>query len=349
MTALTLAAIAEMTGGSLKGDPGYEIIGISAPEAGTKNTISPLWEKKFLDALAPEAVLLTKKGWLPEGRQGVETDEPRVALTALLYFFEKNNGGSKRERGVHPTAVVSPCASIGANVFIGARCVIEAATVGEGTVVEAGAYIGDGAVLGEGCLIEPGAVIYHDVTIGKNCIIHANAVVGCDGFGFVPDAQAGLLRIPQIGTVIIGDNVEIGVCSSIDRATFGETVISRGTKIDSHVKVGHNCVIGEFCIIVSQSGVAGSSVVGNGVVLGAQTGVANHATIGDRVTVAGRGGVVSDIASGKTVSGFPARDHREDLRAQAAVRRVPELMDTVKALRRKVEELEKRAKGGENS
>lgn len=340
---LTLAKIAEMTGGTLNGDPQYKITGISAPDIGVRNTISPLWEKKFLTTLSPETVLLTKKNWIPEGRQGVEVDEPRAALTLLLIFFEENNTDLRRSPSIHPTAVISAKASIGKNVFIGAGCIIEDAVIGDGSILEAKVFVGSGSVVGEYCRIESGVVIYNNVTIGKDCILHANAVVGCDGFGYIPDSKAGLLRIPQIGTVKIGDNVEVGVCSSIDRATFGETVVGHGTKIDSHVKIGHNCRIGEFCVIVSQSGVAGSSVVGNWVTLGAQTGVANHATIGERVVVAGRGGVVSDIEQGKTVSGFPARDHRKELRVRAALLRLPELIDKVKELKKKMSELEKKA------
>lgn len=335
---LTLAKIAGMTHGELRGDPEYKITGISSPETAAQNTISPLWEKKFIPALSREAVVLTKKGWLPEGFTGIEVEDPRTALIVLLTFFEKNNGGAKRGPSVHPSAAVSEKASIGKNVFIGAGCVIEDAVIGDGAVLEANVFVGRGSVIGDNSRLEPGVVIYHDVTIGGECIIHANAVIGCDGFGFAPDKEAGLLRIPQIGTVKICDNVEVGACSGIDRATFGETLVGRGTKIDSHVKIGHNCVIGEYCIIVSQSGVAGSSKVGNGVTLGAQSGVANHASIGDGVTVAGRGGVTSDIEAGKIVSGFPARDHKEELRERVAMRRLHEIADNVRELKRKINE-----------
>lgn len=341
-TELTLAEIAGMTRGTLKGDSEYRITGISLPENGAKNTISPLWEKKFLQTLPPEAVLLTKKGWIPDGFAGVEVDEPRAALTTLLAFFEKNAAGAKRYPGIHQTASIAAGASVGKDVFIGPGCVVEEAEIGGGVVLEANVFVGRGSSVGSGSRLEPGVVVYHDVSIGRDCIIHANAVIGCDGFGFEPDKDAGLIRISQIGTVKICDNVEIGVCSSVDRATFGETVVGRGTKIDSHVKVGHNCSIGEFCVIVSQSGVAGSSRIGRGVILGAQSGVANHASIGDGVTVAGRGGVVGDIEAGKTVSGFPARDHREELRERVASRRLPELAESLKELKRRISELEKK-------
>lgn len=288
--------------------------------------------------------MLTKTGMLPGGLQGIEADDPRTALAALLVYFEEQLGRSCRPPAVHPSAVISRHASLGAGVHIGAGCIVEEASIGDGVVLEANVFIGRGASIGAGSRLEPGVVVYHDASIGERCIIHACAVIGCDGFGFIPDREKGLLRIPQIGTVKIGDDVEIGVCSSVDRATFGETVIGRGTKIDSHVKVGHNCVVGEFCVIVSQSGVAGSSLVGSGVTLGAQSGVANHAVIGRGVTVAGRGGVTSDIEAGKTVSGFPARDHREELRERVAVRRIPELLESIRELKKKIAELEKKVR-----
>lgn len=346
VTWLTMAQIAEMTQGTLKGDSGYRITGISTPEKGAENTISPLWEKKILSTLAPQAVLLTKKGWIPEGHSGIEVEEPRAALTTLLTFFEKSCVSVKSGPFTHSTAVVSENAIVGKDVYIGAGCVVEAAVIGDGAVLEANVFIGHGSSVGASSRLEPGVVVYHDVSIGSDCIIHANAVIGCDGFGFAPDREQGLIRIPQIGTVKICDRVEIGVCSSIDRATFGETVVGKGTKIDSHVKVGHNCTIGEFCVVVSLSGVAGSSKIGNGVTLGAQTGVANHATVGDGVIVAGRGGVTTDIEAGKTVSGFPARDHKEELRERVASRRLPEIAEKIKDMVRRINELEKKENNG---
>lgn len=335
---LKLSQIAEMTGGRVVGDPELRITSITPPEQGTADSLSPLWEKKFLDAVSLEAVLLTKPGWIKEGDSGIETEDPRLALVALLEFCEKQQ--KKEYCGVDRSAVVSPEATLGNNVYIGPGCVVQRASLGDGVVLEANVFVGDGTSIGDRTRIEPGVVLYRDITIGKDCILHANAVVGCDGFGFVPDAQLGMRRIPQIGTVQIGDNVEIGVCTSIDRATFGATKIGRGTKIDSHVKVGHNCEIGEFCIIVSQSGVAGSSVVGNGVTLAAQSGVANHARIGDGTIVAGRGGVIADIGAGLTVSGYPARDHKLELHERAAVRKLPDLLKDMRELKKKLVQLE---------
>ncbi len=202
-------------------------------------------------------------------------------------------------------------------------------------------FIDFGAVIGKNCVIEPGAVVFHHSVLGDGCVIHANAVIGCDGFGFLPDPKAGMAKIPQIGTAHLDDGVEIGAFSSVDRATFGETYIGKCTKIDSHVKIGHNCRIGAYTIIVAQSGIAGSSHVGDRVVMAAQSGAANHATIGDGCTVGGRGGVSSDIPAGSVVSGFPAQDHRKELRMQAAMRQLPEIASSMKVFAKRIEALEK--------
>ena len=163
-----------------------------------------------------------------------------------------------------------------------------------------------------------------------------------DGFGFLPDPKAGMVKIPQIGIARLDDGVEIGAFSSVDRATFGETYIGKCTKIDSHVKIGHNCQIGAYTIIVAQSGIAGSSHIGNRVIMAAQSGTANHASVGDGCTVGGRGGVTADVPAGSIVSGFPAQDHRKELRLQAAVRQLPEMASSVKELGKRMAALEKR-------
>lgn len=336
---LSLGKIAEMLHGELKGSPDRIVRTISPPEKPAHDSISPLWEKKFIPAIAPSAVLLTKQGWIPEGREGVEVDDPRRSLVALLKYFDPSAGREYKTFG--GAAAVSPDARIGDGVTLGPGCVVsDGASIGDKCVLMANVYVGRDVSIGSGSLIEPGAALYDRVRIGRNCIIHANAVIGCDGFGFMPDPDTGLLRIPQIGTTVVGDNVEIGVCASIDRATFGETVIASGVKIDSHVKVGHNCQIGEFSIIVAQSGLAGSSRIGRGVIFAAQSGIGNHASVGDGVTVAGRAGVVNDIPSGSTVSGFPAIDHKQDLRRQAALGHVPDLLKEIKELKAKLEKLE---------
>ncbi len=337
---ITLAQIAELTGGSVVGDPEIKISSISDPRRPKDGAISPLWEKKLEKFAAGCPVLFTKKGWVKEGQSGVELDEPRAGLIALLKFFDE---ALERERTVSERALVDKDASLGENVAVGAGSVIKAgASVGDGTVIMENVFIDCGVTIGKNCVIEPGAVVFHHSVLGDGCVLHANAVVGCDGFGFLPDPKAGMVKIPQIGIARLDDGVEIGAFSSVDRATFGETYIGKCTKIDSHVKIGHNCQIGAYTIIVAQSGIAGSSHIGNRVIMAAQSGTANHASVGDGCTVGGRGGVTADVPAGSIVSGFPAQDHRKELRLQAAVRQLPEMASSVKELGKRMAALEKR-------
>ena len=336
---LTLAKIAKMVKGTLKGEGNYVVISISPPEDPCPGSISPIWEKKLADLASPDAVLLTKNGWIPENGRGVEVEDPRRALVTLLEYFDSEK--KNHIPSIHKTALISENAVVGKNVTIGYGCVIsDYCSIGDGCTLIANVWLGKNVSIGDNTLIEPGVVIYERSSLGRNCIVHANAVVGCDGFGYMPDPELGLLRIPQIGTAVIEDDVEIGVCSSIDKGTFGETRVSKGTKIDSHVKIGHNCSIGEYCIIVAQSGIAGSTTLGKGVTMAAQSGVANHARIGDGVIAAGRAGITADIPPGLVVSGFPAIDHKKELRQLIAIKQLPDLIKKVKNIEKKLNELE---------
>ena len=333
----TLAEIALMTGGNAIGDKNLRVTSIAPPDAPKPGAICPLWEKKAVKTADPNAVLLTKRGWIPENSSGIEADDPRRALVSLLDHFAPPV--RPEYPAIHETALISENVSVGVDTDIGPYCVVsERSVIGKNCTLLGHVWIGKDVSIGDNSLIEPGAVIYDRITIGKNCIIHANAVIGCEGFGFITE-EKGLLRIPQIGTVTIGDDVEIGSCSSIDRGTFGATVISNGTKIDSHVKVAHNCTIGEHCIVVAQSGIAGSSKLGDWVTMAAQTGVANHAIVGDGVIAAGRAGITSDTPPGSIVSGFPAIDHKRELQQIAALRQLPELFKTVRELEKKLDRL----------
>ena len=335
---LTLAKIADMVKGTLKGDGNYVVLSISSPETPCAGSISPLWEKKLSDLASPDAVLLTKNGWIPANGQGVEVEDPKRALVALLEYFDTEQ--KNFIPSIHETAQISLSAFVGENETIGPGCVIsDYCRIGDGCTLIANVWVGKHVSIGDNTLIEPGVVIYDRSSIGENCIIHANAVVGSDGFGYMPDPELGLLRIPQIGTAVIEDDVEIGVCSSIDRGTFGETRISKGTKIDSHVKIGHNCTIGEYCIIVAQSGIAGSTTLGKGVTMAAQSGAANHSRIGDGVIAAGRAGITGDVPPGLVVSGFPAIEHKKDLHQLVAIKQLPDLIKKVKNIEKKLDEL----------
>lgn len=337
---VSLRELALKVNGTVHGNPDIEINAISELSKASADTISPVWEKKFLSDVKEGNVLLTREGWTPENCSSIEVKDPRRALVDLLNIFDPKVLEAPR---ISESAVISDKATIGKNVYIGPHCVIsEGAVISDNVRLAGNNWISNDVKIGKNTMIEPGAVIYDRVTIGENCIIHSNAVIGSDGFGFMPDPDVIMLRIPQIGTVTIEDDVEIGTCTCIDRATFGDTHISKGSKIDALVKVGHNCKIGMYCIAVSQSGIAGSSNIGNFVTLAAQSGVANHSTVGDHTTLCARTGVVCDVPAGKVLSGFPAQEHSAELKQMAILRKLPELYSKLKELYKKIEKLEEK-------
>jgi len=251
----------------------------------------------------------------------------------------------KVEAGISPRAEVHASASIGTGVSIQSFCVVEdGAQVGEGTVLYPGVYIGRGAKIGNNCVLYQGVVIREGCRVGDRVIIHCNSVVGSDGFGYVRD-RAAYAKVPQKGIVRIEDDVELGACVTVDRATLGETVIGRGTKIDNLVQIAHNVRIGEDTVIVAQAGIAGSTKIGSRVQLGGQVGVAGHITIGDEVGVGAQSGVTGSLPSQGVFSGMPAIPHGEWLRAQSVFPKMPELKKKIAELERRLNELEEGPKG----
>jgi UDP-3-O-[3-hydroxymyristoyl] glucosamine N-acyltransferase len=226
---------------------------------------------------------------------------------------------------------VDPSASVGPRAAVG-----KGARVGPRSVVHANATVYRDAEVGEDCVIHAGAVVREGCRLGDRVILQPGAVVGGDGFGYVPDERGAPEKVPQIGGVVVGDDVEIGANATIDRGTLSDTRIGSGTKIDNLVQIGHNCDVGEDVLIVAQSGLSGSSVVGDGAVLMAQSGVANGARIGERAFLGARGGVIQDLAPGSRSSGFPATDHARQNRILAALRRLPELVARVRAVEREL-------------
>ncbi|HQY89166.1 MAG TPA: UDP-3-O-(3-hydroxymyristoyl)glucosamine N-acyltransferase [Tepidisphaeraceae bacterium] len=278
------------------------------------------------------------KGAFPDASVIFKVVDVELALAKLLPSFARKM--EVPAVGVHPSAVVDPSATIDPTACIGANATIgPEVKIGARTLIHPGVVIGAASVIGTDCELHPNCVIRDQSRIGNRVNIKANAVIGSDGFGFRWDGTQHV-KIPQVGIVVLEDDVEIGSCSAIDRAKFGETRVGRGTKIDNHVQIGHNVKIGMLSIICAQTGIAGSGVIGNGVVLAAGVGVANHSKIGDRVTAAARTGVAADVPPGQIIAGAPYVPHRQWLREQAAIHKLPELIERVKELEEKLAKLE---------
>ena len=247
--------------------------------------------------------------------------------------------------GVDGTALVSPKATVDSSACIGPFCRIgENVRIGPRCVLEGGNFIGEGSQLGEDVYLFPNVVVYPGCLLGNRVRIHSGTAIGADGFGYVFDNGAHL-KVPQIGNVVIHDDVEIGANVTIDRGALGSTVIGKGSKIDNLVQIAHNVVIGEHCLIVSQVGIAGSTRLGNYVTLAGQAGLAGHLNIGNKVIVAAKAGVMSDIPDGEKWLGAPARRDREEKRVWIALRRLPELLQRITELEKQVEDLKKKENG----
>jgi UDP-3-O-[3-hydroxymyristoyl] glucosamine N-acyltransferase len=258
-----------------------------------------------------------------QGRALICVANPRVAFAQTLNLFFPPHAYTP---GVHPTAVVGLGVQLGADAHIGPYVVIgNNVKIGARTALEAGVCVGEGTTIGDDCVIYPRVTIYPRVVLGNRVIVHAGAVIGSDGFGYVTE-KGTHVKIPQVGNVIIGDHVEIGANTTVDRATLGSTVIKRGTKIDNLVQIAHNDTVGEHCLIAGQVGIAGSATLGDYVMMGGQSGVVDHVTVGDQTAVGGQAMVIGDLPRSSVVSGSPAQPHRSWLRQLAALRRLPEII-----------------------
>ena len=329
-------------GGTLQGDGGTIIRIVATLQQAGPDALSWVGSPEFLARASGSkaGVLLVPRGCsLPPERTAIYVADPDAALCDVLEYLAPLP--DRLQEGVHPTATISSDAvvdgaAIGPHVYIGPHAVI-----GPGTQLYPGVYVGAHTHIGRDCVLWPNVVVRERVTIGKRVIIHPNATIGADGFGYL--LRGGRHRkIPQIGTVVIEDDVEIGANSAVDRARSGVTCIGRGTKIDNLVQIAHNVVIGKDCIIVAQCGIAGSSSLGHHVVLGGQVGITDHRCVGNGVQVAAKSTVMNNVPDGEVVRGIPAVSNRRFLRQEATARKLPEMMQRLKALEKRLQRLEER-------
>ena len=334
---LTASAIAELVGGALEGDGGAEVRALAPLDRAKPADLSFLASARYArlyERTQASAVLIA-----PEFAELQTSAAARIIVErphdAMLTVLPTLYPAEPRAAGVHPTARIGRGATLGQGVTIGAYAVIgEGATIGDRTWIDSHVSVGRGVAVGpDGCLF-PSVTLYSGTTIGARVTVHAGARIGSDGFGYV--FRNGIHdKIPHVGRCIIEDDVEIGANTTIDRGSIDDTVIGAGTKIDNLVQIGHNVRVGRLCLIMAQVGVAGSARIGDGVVLAGQAGIAGHATIGDRARIAAQAGAFGDIPAGETWSGYPARPHRQSLRASAALVR---LVEIIKRLERMVDQ-----------
>ena len=338
----SLLEIAQFVYGEVDGDTNTPICGISDVKAAIEGTIVFAENETWLEKAdqSPAAAIIIPKSMTRKSKPVIKVGNPKLAFGMLMHMY-----GPKVEYkpGVHETAVIGKDVTIEGGVSIQPYAVVQdGATIGKGSVIGTFCCVGSKSVIGEKCIFNPGVVLYPNTTIGNRVILHAGVVIGSDGFGYVPH-EGKQIKVPQIGTVVIEDDVEIGANTTIDCATLGKTVIGQGTKIDNQVQVAHNDVIGKNCIICAQVGISGSSTVGNNVILAGQVGLADHVTIDDNVIVGAKAGVAVNkhLLANKVYLGSPARDINNFKKSFAMQQRVPKLFDRVSQLEEELKELKR--------
>jgi UDP-3-O-[3-hydroxymyristoyl] glucosamine N-acyltransferase len=338
----TARIIADFIKGEIVGNPEEVVTDISRIEEGKKGTLAflanPKYEK-YLYTTEASIILINKDFQItsPLKSTVIRVDNAYDAFTSLLELYTKM---VPEKSGIEQPSFIDPTAKIGENAYIGAFAYIgSGAVIGKNVKIYPQTYIGDFTQVSDNTVIYPGVRIYHGCYIGSGCIIHSGAVIGADGFGFVQQPDQQYRKIPQVGNVVIEDNVEIGSNVTIDRATMGSTVIRRGVKFDNLIQIGHNVEIGENTVIVSQAGVAGSTKVGKNCMIGGQVGLAGHLKVGDNVKIGAQSGVSNSLKDGETVLGSPALDVTKQIKAMIVYKSLPEMSKKIAELEKEIKAL----------
>ena len=341
---ITANQIAVLIKGNIEGSADSAVGGFGRIEEAQNGQLAFLANPKYEDFLyitQASVVIISDR---LELKQPVEctlirVPDPYSAFATLLHYYEQLK--TQQLNGVQEPSFISPNSTRGDNVFIGAFAYIgELSEIGNNVKIFPGVYIGNNVKIGDNSLLHPGVKIYHDCIVGKNVTIHAGSVIGGDGFGFAPQADGSFKKVPQIGNVIIEDNVEIGSNATIDRATIGSTIIRAGAKLDNLIQIAHNVEVGNNTVIAAQAGVSGSTKIGNNVMIGGQAGVVGHIQIADGSKINAQSGVSKSIKiPGSTVTGSPAFDYTSTLRSQAVARNLPEMEKRLTDLENKIKQL----------
>ena len=335
--------IAEFIQGTIVGDENATVHTFAKIEEGVPGAISFLSNPKYTPYIydTQSSIVLVNNDFIPEKEVKatlIKVNNAYESLAKLLNLYEMSK---PKKTGIDPLAYIAPTAKIGENVYIAPfACVGDNAEIGENTSLHPHATVGSGAKVGNDCILYPHATVYHDCRIGNNCILHAGSVIGADGFGFAPSPE-GYEKIPQIGIVILEDNVEIGANTCIDRATMGATIIRKGVKLDNLIQIAHNVEVGSHTVMASQVGIAGSTKVGEWCMFGGQVGVAGHITVGNRVNMGAQSGVNGSVKDGKALIGTPPIEFKNYFKSSAVFKKLPDMYLELASLKKEIEELKK--------
>ncbi len=342
----TAAMVAQLLKGTVEGNPETKLNTIAKIEEGCVGALSFLSNPKYepyIYTTASSAVLV-RNDFKPSKvikATLIRVADPYQSIAVLLSMYDKEQPVKK---GIHPTAIIEEGATVGSDVYIGAYAYIsENASVGEGCSIYPHVFIGDGAMIGKSCTLFPGVRVYKKCVVGNNCILHAGVVIGADGFGFAPVIDNNYMKIPQIGNVVLEDDVEIGANSCVDRATMGSTYIRAGVKLDNLVQIGHNAEVGQNTVIAALSGVAGSAKVGKNCMMGGQVGIVGHISVADGCKVGAQAGIIGTVKEeNSSLIGFPAIDSKLYMKSFVYFTRLQDLNKKVDELSKLVESLKNR-------
>lgn len=334
----SIKQIADFLNAEIVGDETLKLNNLSKIEEGEPGTLTFLSNPKYTNYIytTRASACLVSRDFVPEQPLTttlIKVDNPYGCLAKLLTLVDSYK---KRKSGIHPTAVIDPGATVGENVYVGAYAVIEAgACVGDNSFIYPHTFIDNNVTIGSDCILYSGVKIYDGCVLGKGCIIHSGTVIGADGFGFAPDAQGVYNKIPQIGNVVLEDNVEVGANTTIDRATMGSTIIRKGVKLDNQIQIAHNVEVGANTVMAAQSGVAGSTKIGESCMVGGQCGFAGHLQIAPRSAFGAKSGIHNNIKESGNYQGYPAMTVGQFRRLSVIQKQLPDIVRMVYDLNKK--------------
>lgn len=334
----TAAQIAGILEGEVVGNPEAEVFKLAKIEEGTEGSLTFLANPKYANYIYTTAATITivNIDFTPENKLTTTLIKVEDAYQSFSKLLEYYNQVKLMKSGIEQPSVISENVTYGENLYLGSFCYVgKNVTIGNNVKIYPNSFIGDNVTIGDNCIFFAGVRIYSESVIGSNCVIHSGTIIGSDGFGFAPQEDGTYNKVPQIGNVILEDNVEVGSCTTIDRATLGSTIIRKGVKLDNQIQIAHNVEIGENTVIASQTGVAGSTKIGKSCMIGGQVGIVGHITIGNNVRIQAQAGIAKSIGDGEVIQGTPAFNYGDFNKSYVHFKNLPKIVADIENLKKK--------------
>lgn len=334
----TAAQIAGILEGEVIGNPNAEVFKLSKIEEGTEGSLTFLANPKYINYIysTKATITIVNNSFEPENEISttlIKVDDAYKSFSKLLEYY---NQVKLMKSGIEQPSVISEGVTYGENLYLGSFCYIgKNVTIGKNVKIYPNSFVGDNTTIGDDCILFAGVRIYSKSVIGSRCVIHSGTIIGSDGFGFAPQEDGTYNKVPQIGNVILEDDVEVGSCTTIDRATLGSTIVRKGVKLDNQIQIAHNVEIGENTVIASQTGIAGSTKIGKNCMIGGQVGIVGHITIGDNVRIQAQSGVGKSVKDGETLQGSPSFNYGDWNKSYVHFRNLPKIVADLENLKKK--------------